>query len=140
MEYVCYYLWATRRLVTRLRRSPFSHGPLCRPKEPVASGSFFALVAAILTTFSCAAQQTLNITTMAQYDQLSPADQHAFYLLQKSILEDSPTNVLGDRVIQVTPRSAIVVDIQFVKERVSSIVLPIPALRQQSHILLPKIF
>jgi hypothetical protein len=63
-----------------------------------------------------------------------------YYLLQKSILEDSPTNVLGDRVIQVTPRSAIVVDIQFVKERVSSIVLPIPALRQQSHILLLKIF
>jgi hypothetical protein len=72
--------------------------------------------------FSCSAQQTLNITTMAQYDQLSPADQHAFYLLQKSILEDSPTNVLGDRVVQVTPHSAIVVDIQFVKELISSIV------------------
>jgi hypothetical protein len=72
--------------------------------------------------FSCPAQQTLNITTMAQYDQLSPADQHAFYLAQKSILEDSPTNLLGDRVVQVLPHSAIVVDIQFVKEMVNSIV------------------
>jgi hypothetical protein len=72
--------------------------------------------------FSCSAQQTLNITTTAQYDQLSPADQHAFYLVQKSILEGSPTNVLGDRVVQVLPHSTIVVDIQFVKEMVSSIV------------------
>jgi hypothetical protein len=104
------------------RPSPFSHDPLCRPKKLVASGSLFGLIVAILMAFSCSAQQTLNITTMAQYDELSPADQHAFYLVQKSILEDSPTNVLGDRVVQVLPHSAIVVDIEFVKEMISSIV------------------
>ena len=111
-----------QRFATMPRPSPFSRGPLCRPKKLAASGSFFGSIAAILMAFSCSAQQTLNITTMAQYDQLSPADQHAFYLVQKSILEDSPTNVLGNRVMQVLPHSAIVVNIQFVKETVSSIV------------------
>ena len=79
-----------QRFATMPRPSPFSQGPLCRPKKLAASGSFFGSIAAALMAFSCSAQQTLNITTMAQYDQLSPADRHAFYLVQKSILEDSP--------------------------------------------------
>ena len=111
-----------RRFTARPPASPFAQDPLYRSKKLVASGSFFGSIAAILMAFSCSAQQMLNITTMAQYDQLSTADQHAFYLVQKSILEDGPTNVLGNRVVQVLPQSAIVVDIQFIKETVNSIV------------------